>query len=254
MRFISSSFLLPALVLVMGISSCTKSKDGATGPAGPVGPAGPSYIGAISGHVSLFDQYGSKVLTGLGNVYLAFDGYSTVAVDSSGYYIKGSVGTGSYSISASNTGYGATHVNSFQFLADTLNRDVKLSAIPAFAPTSVTATALSGADSLTLIFSADTRARNCIVFLNKGTAAGSTPDKYLLVYTKAIPANSTRPVFINIPAQDLANAGFTTGQTVYVAGYGYVVGDASAYEDLATGKTVYTAVSATPVTTTFTAP
>ncbi|NDC42822.1 MAG: hypothetical protein EBZ77_14940 [Chitinophagia bacterium] len=248
---------ITALCLVVGLASCQKGDTGpagAAGATGPAGPAGPSYVGALVGHVSLFDQYGSRILTGLSSVQLTFNGNINVTPNATGYYQVNNVATGVYNIAASNTGFGNTKVNNFQFLKDTLNRDVKLSAIPDFAPLTITATATSIGDSIALTFNTDTRARACIVFINTGAAAGSTPDKYLIVFNKAIPANSTRPVGIIVPAQDLANAGIASGTTVNVTAYGYVVNDASAYEDLSTGKIVYTAVSTGSVTTTFTAP
>ena len=247
------SIYLLAAAMSAGFASCTKNgSTGATGATGPAGPAGPAYTGAIDGHVTLYDQYGTKVLSGLSAVTLSVDA-NTVPVDTTGYYVKGSLPTGTYYMNASATGYGSTHVNSFQFLADTLNRDIKLSAIPNFAPSTLTATPNSIGDSLTITFPPDARGRNCIIFLNKN-AAGNTPDKYLLVYTKAITGNSPRPTTFIIPAQDLTDAGFTAGQTVNVAVYGYVIGDVSSYEDLSTGKIVYTPVSSTAMTATFTAP
>ena len=247
---------LALVCLSIAFVSCTKDGTaGAAGPIGPTGATGPSFVGAIQGHVSLFDQYGSRVLTGLKNVQLVLSGHS-VPVDSNGHYILGSLATGAYTISASNAGYGSTYTNNFQFLADTLNRDIKLSAIPNFSPTAFSAypVAAGGSDSLVLTFPTDSRARNCIVFLNSSSTVGSTPSKYLLAYNKAIAANSTKPTTIIIPAQDLANVGIATGATVYAIAYGYVVSDGSAYEDIATGKIVYTAVSSASLTTTFTAP
>ena len=76
------------------LSSCSKKGD--TGPAGPAGPAGPTYTGAISGHVSLFDQYGSKVLNGLTSVQLSLNGAAATNPDATGYYIYGGIATGVY--------------------------------------------------------------------------------------------------------------------------------------------------------------
>ena len=53
-----------------------------------------------------------------------------------------------------------------------------------------------------------------------------------------------------IPAGDLYDDGLLSGSTFYCAAYGYVTGDVSVYEDLTTGKNVYNAVSANPVTAT----
>jgi len=240
-----------AVVAILAItSSCTK-----TGSTGPVGPAGPAYTGAISGHVDLYDQYGVKVLNGSNVVQLQLNNGTAINPDNTGYYIFGGLTTGDYNMEASAAGYAATKTNNFQFLTDTLNRDIKLSAIPNFSPTTVSVypTAAGTGDSLIINFTADSRARNCILFINNTSTVGSLPANYLLVYTKAIAINATKAQ-ITIPSSDLADAGIAPGATVYCAAYGYVVTDGSVYEDLATGKNVYNAVSASPVTTTFVAP
>ena len=229
------------------LSSCSKKGD--TGPAGPAGPAGPTYTGAISGHVSLFDQYGSKVLNGLTSVQLSLNGAAATNPDATGYYIYGGIATGVYNFSVQCSGYGGTRINNFQYLSDTLNRDIKLSAIPNFSPTAVASypTAAANGDSLVLTFTADNRIRSCMIFVNNTAAVNNLPANYLIAYTKSIPANATRVVFV-IPLQDLNDIGIASGSTAFYAVYGSAVNDASAYEDLATGKGVYTAVSTTPVT------
>ncbi len=254
----NSKTLLLAVACLILLGSCTKSGNtgatGAIGATGATGATGPSFIGAISGHVSLFDQYGSKVLTGLHSVQVSFNGTNAVSADSTGYYIFGNVRTGSYYFTATNNGFGPTRINNFQYLSDTLNRDIRLSAIPNFSPLTLTATNITAGDSLAITFAADTRARNCIVFLNNKTTVNGQPANYLLTYTKAIPANSTKPVTIIIPIQDLTDAGLHTGDIIYYAAFGYVVNDGSSYEDLTTGKTVFTPLSASSATATITAP
>ena len=243
-----------AISVILGvlsiISSCTKKGD-----TGPTGPAGPSYTGAICGHLSLFDQYGTKVITNYGGVALVLDGGASIYTDNTGYFIFGQLSTGDYNIAATGNGYAATKANSFQFLSDTLNKDIKLSAIPDFSPASVNSfsSVATPGDSLVINFTADTRARNCIVFVNKNSAVSGIPANYVLVYVKAIAANQTKAVVV-IPAGDLYDEGITSGSTFYCVSYGYVVGDVSVYEDLATGKNVYNAISASPVTTTAIAP
>ena len=244
-----------AIAICVGLlSSCTKTGStgpaGATGPTGPTGATGPAYTGAISGHVSLYDQYGSKILTGLSNVAISLNDSAAISPNAAGFYIFPGLVTGQYYINASATGYGATKANNFQLLSDTLNKDIKLSIIPTFSPTGFTEYATIGAvtgDSLVLNFTADTRARECIVFMNSTSTVNSQPANYLLYYAKAINANQTR-VQITVPAQDLYDAGFASGQTVYYVAYGYVVGDASVYEDLNTGRNVFNAVSASSLT------
>ena len=238
-------FILAIGVLAL-TSACTKK-----GNTGATGPAGPAYTGAISGHVDLYDQYGNKVLSGLSNASLQLNGGTAITPNATGYYLFGNLMTGDYDITTTCIGYAATKTNNFQFLSDTLNKDIKLSAIPAFSPTSMTVyTALaSPGDSLVINFTADTQPRNCILFINSNTTAGNLPVNYVLAVTKAIPANQTK-VAIVISATDLYAAGFSSGITFYCAAYGYVVGDVSVYEDLSTGKNVYNAVGASPVTTT----
>lgn len=237
------------IVLALAISSCSKKGD--TGPAGATGPAGPAYKGAISGHVILYDQYGSRVYSGLNSVNIQLNGAAAINGDNSGYYLFGGLTTGDYEIATSASGYASSFTNKFQFLGDTLNRDLKLSAIPNFSPLSMSSYAAlsSPGDSMVLTFAAYSRARNCILFVNNTSAVGSQPANYLLVYIKAVPANQTKISFV-IPAGDLYDAGLLSGSTFYCAAYGYVTGDVSVYEDLTTGKNVYNAVSANPVTAT----
>ena len=239
-----------ALGIVALMSACTKKGD-----TGPAGPSGPSYTGAISGHVSLFDQYGGKVLTGLNVPALQLNSGTPVNPDNNGYYIFNNTTTGDYTLSASASGYASTKVNKFQYLSDTLNRDIKLSAIPSFSPTAITVYSAIAApgDSVIINFNADAQARNCIIFINSNSTVGNTPANYLVAYTKAIPANQTK-ITISLSANDLHDAGITSGSTFYIAAYGYVVADASVYEDIATGKNVYNAVSVSPLTASAVAP
>ena len=252
MRKIYLYAMMPAMMMLA--FSCKKGDTGATGATGATGPAGPSFTGAISGHVDLYDQYGTQVLSGLNTAQLSLNGGTAINPDASGYYLFGAISTGDYSISASCPGYGSTLVNRFQFVADTLNRDIKLSAIPTFALTTFTAyhNAGSAFDSLVFTYPTDNRPRTCIVFANNTSTVGSVPSNYLTYWGHALAANTTKAVLM-IPAQDLYDAGFTSGSTVYYAAYSYVVTDVSVYEDLTTGKNVFNAVN-NPISGSATAP
>lgn len=232
--------LIPALLLLIFLAACSKE-----GPNGATGPAGPAYTGTISGHVSLYDKYGSKVLSGYKSAKIVLNG-ATVNPDSTGFYSYGSIVTGNYSISASKDGYAATTLNNVQFISSTLNRDIQLSAIPDSFLNSFTSVLASDAatDSLTISVNADNRPRNSIIFLSNKPSVGN--GSYLLSYVKSIPATATT-IIASIPAQDLYNAGFARGAIVYYAAYSYVVNDASLFEDLATGKNVYNAVNPNPL-------
>ena len=240
--------IILALSGILLLASCAKE-----GPTGPTGPVGPSLIGTISGHVKLYDQYGSSVLTGLSNVKLLIN-TSSVALrpDANGLYSFGSLTTGNYSINATDSAYAATSKNNIQLVAGTLNVDIKLSAIPDSFVYSFNAYHNTGSanDSLVLTFKPDTRLRYCIVFANSTTAVGNLPGYYL--WSKVLSISPTAPlVTYAVPGQDLADAGMTSGNRVYYAAYSYVVGDASVYEDFTTGKNVYNAVSGAHVDSTF---
>jgi hypothetical protein len=231
--------VITALGIITLFGSCAKE-----GPNGPTGPAGPSYIGTISGHVTLFDQYGSRVTTGLSNVSLSLNGNTTIVhPDNSGFYSYPSISTGIYTLAASDSAYAST-INSFNYVSGTLNKDMKMSAIPDSFVYSLTTSCdtITALDSLVLTFKHDTRARNCIVFASTSPAVGNTPDSYL--WFKVISVSATAPaVSFVVPRQDLTDVGMVSGARVYYVAYSYVVGDASAYEDFNTGKNVYNAVN-----------
>jgi hypothetical protein len=233
----NNKLAIVGLSVILFAASCAKE-----GPAGPTGPAGPSYVGNINGHVSLYDQYGSKVLIGLDSVRLAITG-ATIYVhpDSTGYYNYTYVATGEYYITASDSGYGATNTNNFQFLSGTFNKDIGLSAIPTFS-LSVTTSAGGGYDTVNVNCAADPNIRSVIVFVGSTPLVNNAPASFLLDYVKNIPANATKVPFY-ISAQQLYDAGFVSGKPVYFAVYSHSMNDQSAYEDQTTGKTIYNAVN-----------
>jgi len=246
---------LVALVIILFAASCSKEgPNGATGLTGPIGPAGPSDTGGISGHLQLFDQYGSRVLVGLYGTQITLSTGVVTYADSNGRYLFTPVTTGAYSLyvhdTATSTLYADTRISGFQFISDTLNRDVKMSAIPSFSPTSITSVDTPGSVYVTVNFAADTRLRSCIIFLNAATA---TNTNYLIAYTKNIPANATKISF-NVAPSEFYNAGITSGATAYLTAYGYPVSDQSVFEDISTGKMVYNAVSAAPQSTSIVVP
>jgi len=234
-----------ALLSACFFSACTKK--GNTGPAGPTGPAGapgPSYTGIVIGHVSLYDQYGSRQFTGIGNnVQVVLKGGAYTYTDSSGLFLFANVATGNYYLKATAPGYAATRIADFAFVKDSLYKDIKLSARPVFNIKTFDATRVPGSTNITLTLTvdADSRTRNCIVFVSSQPGVSGQPGSYVLAYTKAIGVNSTM-VNISVPAADLNNAGIFFGQPVYFAACSYVVNDMSLYEDEATGMNVYNAV------------
>jgi len=234
-----------ALITLLFAASCAKE-----GPAGPTGPPGPTLTGNISGHVVLLDKYGSKVLSGYNNVSIFLKGSATgIHPDSTtGTYTYASLITGVYSLAAYGTGYDYTEHDNLQLVAGTLSFDLNLSAIPDSFLNTFSAALNAGAssDSITITCAADSRPRNFIVFLNKTDTVSNLPTNYIINYIWSIPANATI-VTMQIPKQDLVNAGFASGSTVYFAAYSYVVNDASYYEDQNTARNVYFAVNPHPL-------
>jgi len=236
------------LGIILFLVSCAKE-----GPTGPTGNPGPAYEGTISGYVSLYDKYGSKATTDLGQVSIVLSG-SNVTTNpdaATGSYSFTSVYTGTYSISAStDSGYAATILYDVSFVSGTLYKDIKLSAIPDSFLTSCSAYYNTGSanDSLVITMQPDTRIRNCIVFASSVSTVNNAPSNYLLYYVVSIPPNATS-VTLAVPGQDLTNVGFTAGSTVYFAAYSYVVNDGSVYEDPSTGNKVFNAVNFNAITT-----
>ena len=238
--------ILAASILLL--ASCAKE-----GPTGPTGPAGPVFYGTISGHVSLYDKYGSEVLTGLNVVNVTLSTSSIPAtLDASGGYKFVNVGTGTYTITANaDSDYAGTVLNNVNFISGNLYKDVKLSAIPDSFIISFAASLNSGSlsDSLALTVMPDTRVRKCIVFVGLSNVS-SNPSLYKLKYVVNIPGTTgavpyTIPYMI--PRQDLLDAALASGTAVYYAAYSYVVNDVSVYEDITTGNNVYNAVNVHPI-------
>jgi hypothetical protein len=237
-RYVPVLYIMAACVLF----SCTRK--GNTGPAGQTGPPGPAFKGAISGFVSVYDQYGGKLFNGLKNIQLTLKGGATTLTDSNGHYIFENVATGTYTITVSGAGLGTTVASNVIFISDTLYKDIKLSALPTFNVNALSAHHTPGShfDSLTISVDIDSRARNVIIFVNNNRLVGH--DNYILSYVKTIPAGTINPflMMLPIPVTDLNNANIFYGQEVYYAACSYVINDASVYEDITTGKNVYNAV------------
>jgi len=246
---LKKSFLVIPAISILLAASCAKE-----GPSGPTGPAGPSFTGTVTGDVSLYDKYGSNVLTGLLNLVNISMSSKTIAaistaIDSNGLYTYVNVVTGTYTISANaDSDYAGTVLSNVNFVSGTLYQDIKLSAIPDSFITSFASYLNTGSltDSLALTVKSDARERNCIVFLSKAKTVSNDPNFYLLKYRIDIPG-STNTVAFTIPQQDLLDAGFTSGSKVFYAAYSYVVNDGSVYEDPTTGRNIYNAVNATPI-------
>ena len=230
--------LFSSLIL---FQSCSKS-----GTTGPQGPAGPSFKGAIAGYVLLFDQYGNPVDTSTSSISLTLDSVenpiATVQANSKGYYFFPGRYTGTYSTIATSAGYGSV-LGFFQYLQDTLNRNISLSAQANFSPSGVTmaSSTVAGADSLYITMpNADPLARQLIIFVNSSSSVSNS--NYLYSVTVRINPNATL-VKTAIAATALHDVGIASGSTAYFAIYGEPIADHSVYNNAQTGQNVYTALS-----------
>lgn len=239
----SLKFFVFACTLIFWLWAASCAKVGPAGANGLTGPTGPAYTNAvIMGHVSLYDQYGVKVLGGLNKVQIYLNYGNPVYPDTTGYYSFTGVATGNYLILAADSAFAVTGLTPFQCVLDTVYKDIRLSAIPTFSPASIAAFTGASAvsDSVVITFPSDPRTRACIVFLNNTSAVNNKVSGYVASYTCTFTGTTAS---FTIPAHDLCDYGFASGSKVYVAAYGYALHDYSVYEDLATGKNVYNAVS-----------
>ena len=92
----------------------------------------------------------------------------------------------------------------------------------------------------------DTQARDVIVFA--GNSSGISISNCIYAFLTKVNANVMMGYNV-IQASTLYNYGFASGDTIYFAAYGEPVNDRSIYLDELTGQDVYTALSASSVST-----
>jgi len=212
----------------------------------------PVVTGNLFGFVTLEDQYGSKVLSGLGSTTVTLNTPSgtvlTTSPDSTGKYTFNNIVQGQYTISFTNPGYGAMLNTDLGFLGEgNIDHDAKLSAIPNFTDSILySPTDSAGNVILQGIFSGtDTRKRTVAVFVGNSPAVSALPANYLNYYTTT--ANNNLTTFtVKIPVADLTDLGFGSGSTVYFAAYGAATNFAStsdAEDYTNTGRLMFTALS-----------
>jgi len=236
-------YCYPVLLLACLSWAACKKKE-VTGPQGPVGPAGPAYKGVVTGHVGMYDQYGSRMVFNYTPLQVTLSGYDTVMTDSLGYFHFDSVATGNYKLTVNAAEFGSTVVRNVNVIKDTTYQPVKVSQKPQFDITALTATKLEATAEvqITLTFPIEGRVRNVLLLIGKTADVSGDPSTYLLSYVKTIPASSFGTFTTRIPVSDLNNARIFYGDVVHIAAYSYVVSDMSTYEDPITGRNVYTAI------------
>ncbi len=255
---------LSVLSIILMATSCKKGDPGVTGATGSTGP---NLSGNMQGFASHYDVSGSKMLNNLGGDTIVLINNSNNAImktitDNTGKYMFSNIGTGNYSITTSKAGFGTLLTQDFQYVGGgTTYRNVAISEIPTTNVSGIVAVDTSFATSATNTsenyikvrgnVAAASGGSEVIVFLSNpgSTSASNSVSNFSTYYTVAV-TPGTLNFKINIPTADLYDLGFAAGNTIYFSAY--MVGgnlNASSYTDLTTGKTVFTAISSTPVLT-----
>jgi hypothetical protein len=247
------------------LAFCTKSgatgpagANGATGAPGAQGNTGPALTGNLKGYISHYDLSGAKILTNLAGDSVKLDGTTNYTItDANGLYTFANLVTGSYNLTITKPGFGLNKIQSIPFTGGTTDeyRNAGISKSPTTNLTNFTAsdTVVGGANSIKLrVYTApQLYAQTVVVFVgNPGastvTASSGSNSTY---YTININPNATATTKI-IATTDLYDAGFGGGgmATAYYAAY--LVGgntSASSYVDQSNNRTVFTAISPTPL-------
>ena len=244
-------FVLAGVLLA---TACTKT--GPQGPAGATGSAGPVLTGTISGHVILYDTYGSVIgASKAGARVVLYNSNNTVVdslnADSTGFYSIPNVSTGIYMLAFRDTNFGQELHQNLEFTGGgTLNVDGKMSRIPTFNITSVNADSVNHTLQTVVINCSITsypRQRTLLVFIGATGYTSSLPSTYLMTVAQNVAAGKSA-VTINIPLGALYSAGFNSGATAWFAIYGAAsnYNGSSSYEDYNTTRNIYNAITTVP--------
>jgi hypothetical protein len=251
--------IVSSIALVALIASCKKTAGpaGADGAQGPQGNTGPVLSGSLKGYIYHYDISGAKVTTDLSGDSVYISGNPAgVATDVNGSYTFNGVTTGVYDITVKKAGsnYGWTKIQNIEFAGngDTY-RNAAMSVTPSNSISTIMAydTTINSVNYIRIkgTLPSSTRAQSLILFV--GTNGDSTPTStnYISNYIVNVAANVA--VFAkNIPATDLYDLGYTSGNTAYCAAY--TIGsntNASVYIDFSTNRAIYTAISSGYLTT-----
>lgn len=216
---------------------------------GPTGPAGPSLSGALSGYIVLVNSDGFQPAN-RGGVSVSLDPTSLSAqTNSTGKWIIPDVKTGTYNLTYSKSGYGISKSIGTQYVG---GNDRDLGVIYLCTPPSISFDSLAyfqkKADSTSIwiraYLSTDATGipyRTLLAFSHDTNITSATSvNQYTLFFNTSF-ANGIDSTNIKITPEIFSTAGFSIGDTVYVAGYLANAGtNTSSYLDTASGRTQYT--------------
>jgi len=253
---------LAALLLLTAVAFTNCKKDTSTGPTGATGAngangttgatgaTGTALTGTLEGYVTLWDQYGGRILTNQSGDTVALVGTTTkVVTDANGFYTIPGLSTGSYNLNITKLGYGNTMLQNIQLagggaaVASTRLSQPSTTVVPALLDS--IGTTSGNITIYTAITTTSTEVRTFILYVGNVATVSYNPATYLTYYTANVKVNGTKLSF-TIPKQDLYDAGFTPStSTVYFAAYGIgALLNASSYADFSNaGRTMFTALS-----------
>lgn len=255
LKYIMKSKLLFIGVIAAAINLASCKKTTTEGPAGPQGSSGPVLSGNLKGFINHYDISGSKMTTNLAGDTVSIDGTSQAAVtDANGLYSFSGLATGVYNLTVKRAGYGLNKVQSLQFTGGgDFYRNVNISKIPTNNVTTFTTydTTINTINYIRIkgTLPAAPYSQSVIVFIGVpgNTTVNSLTSNQITSYVINTGVNSTT-YSKNIPASDFYDLGYSTTNTAYFAAY--VIGGntaASSYADLSNNKTVFTAISSSPL-------
>jgi hypothetical protein len=235
--------------------ACEQNSQGPQGVQGKQGPAGYSSPGTLTGHITLYNEYGdiqpeiaSKsvrvILYNTSNAVV-----DSVNADSVGVYTITNIPEGDYTMAFRDSGYGQLLRIPFQLLGGgTIYADEKLSHIPnyTFTITKDSIKPLTNDTEVVIVFkvSAAPQNRNLALFVGNNSLVSSTPGSYSEVFTVGIPEGDTTFSYTVAVNSLYTNSYITPGSIAYFVAYpaAFYYASSSEYEDVVTGQTVYNAL------------
>jgi hypothetical protein len=206
----------------------------------------------LSGFVVLVNGNGTEPAN-RDSVIVTIEGTSLSALtDSLGAWSIGGVETGIYNIAFNKSGYGTTKITQRQFTGGgqiSVGTEYLCKA-PAFNVDSLWVRPPKAADPYSLYIGvklSDTTASSMgpyrtFIFLQRDTSVAMDPAHYAAVFTiNTYFKDGVDSTNAKIQPVNFSNGGFVSGDSIYAAAYLANAGSfTSGYEDLATGKTIYT--------------
>ena len=233
-----------AVMALLFINSCTKTINNTT----------PVSTGTLTGFVTTLDQYGYRVAADASGVTISLNNGASATTDANGKYEFDSLKSGNYTATYSKAGYGTNMAIDFNFIGGgTTIRSTSISRIPSFQLYGVTDSTTTTGNNGPGVFvkgidTADNNARALAVFIGSNSLVSFAPASFLVADVAGVIKAGQGTFSTFISSRVFYDAGLPSGSTAYLAVYP-ISATTTSYADPATGKNVYTSVSASPSAT-----